>query len=170
MGVRPDFASVVSASWRFDFKLLIVLVLAVSAAPLVLRSSRPAGRLGARVLSLAVAPLLLAAAVGLEFYLIPQSGWAAKAIGTNAIPCVISVIVLSAAPLAAAFYALRRGAPPAPGFTGALAGLLSSGLAAALYGSHCTDDSPLFVAAWYTVGVAVVTLAGMLIGRRVLRW
>ena len=170
MGLRPDFAAVVSSSWRFDLKLLVALGLSVSAASLVLRSARPAGRPGLRVLSLAAAPLLLAAAVGLELYLSPQSAWAAKAIGNNALPCVISVIALSAAPLAAALYALRRGASPAPGFTGALAGLLSSGLAAALYGTHCTDDSPLFVAAWYTVGVAVVTLAGMMIGRRVLRW
>jgi hypothetical protein len=39
-----------------------------------------------------------------------------------------------------------------------------------LYASHCTDDSPLFVATWYSIGTAVVTALGALIGARVLRF
>jgi hypothetical protein len=39
-----------------------------------------------------------------------------------------------------------------------------------LYASHCTDDSPLFVATWYPIATAVVTAAGALIGARVLRF
>jgi hypothetical protein len=51
-----------------------------------------------------------------------------------------------------------------------MAGLLSAGLAATLYASHCTDDSPLFVATWYTLGAALVTAIGALVGSRVLRF
>ena len=54
--------------------------------------------------------------------------------------------------LAAALIGLRHGAPTRPAVAGAIAGLLSAGLAATLYASHCTDDSPLFVATWYTIG------------------
>jgi hypothetical protein len=46
---------------------------------------------------------------------------------------------------------------------------LSAGLAATLYASHCTDDSPLFVATWYTIATALVTAIGALVGSRVLR-
>ena len=41
---------------------------------------------------------------------------------------------------------------------------------ATLYAFHCFDDSPLFVATWYTLATLVVTAAGALVGRRLLRW
>ncbi|RTL73692.1 MAG: DUF1109 family protein, partial [Bradyrhizobiaceae bacterium] len=43
-------------------------------------------------------------------------------------------------------------------------------LGATLYASHCADDSPLFVATWYTLAAAFVTLIGAMAGRRVLRF
>jgi hypothetical protein len=47
---------------------------------------------------------------------------------------------------------------------------LSAGLAATLYASHCTDDSPLFVATWYTIGTALLAVIGAVAGARVLRF
>jgi hypothetical protein len=47
---------------------------------------------------------------------------------------------------------------------------LSAGIAATLYASHCTDDSPLFVATWYPIGFVLMAALGALIGSRVLRW
>ena len=37
---------------------------------------------------------------------------------------------------------------------------------ATLYASHCTDDSPLFVATWYTIATALVAAVGALAGSR----
>jgi hypothetical protein len=65
---------------------------------------------------------------------------------------------------------VRHGAPARPAVAGAIAGLLSAGLAATLYASHCTDDSPLFVAAWYTIATALVTAVGALAGAKLLRY
>jgi hypothetical protein len=48
--------------------------------------------------------------------------------------------------------------------------MLSAGLAATLYASHCTDDSPLFVATWYTISTALVTAIGALAGSKLLRF
>ena len=48
--------------------------------------------------------------------------------------------------------------------------LVSAGLAATLYASHCTDDSPLFVATWYTLATALVAAIGALAGAKVLRY
>ncbi|MGB6637955.1 MAG: NrsF family protein, partial [Bradyrhizobium sp.] len=71
---------------------------------------------------------------------------------------------------AGALVGLRHGAPARPAVAGAMAGLISAGLAAALYASHCTDDSPLFVATWYPIATAMVVAAGALIGAKVLRF
>ena len=35
---------------------------------------------------------------------------------------------------------------------------------------RCPDDSPLFVAVWYLLAIAIVALTGRVIGARLLRW
>jgi hypothetical protein len=47
---------------------------------------------------------------------------------------------------------------------------VASGIGASFYAANCTDDSPLFVLAWYPIAASIVTGAGFLIGRRLLRW
>jgi hypothetical protein len=49
-------------------------------------------------------------------------------------------------------------------------GLAAGGLAAAIYALFCDQDSPLFVATWYVLGVLIVTAIGAAIGSRLLRW
>ena len=93
-----------------------------------------------------------------------------RLIGNNAWNCLTSIPLMSLPLLAAALLGLRHGAPTRPAVAGAIAGLLSAGLAATLYASHCTDDSPLFVATWYTIATALVTAIGALAGPRVLRF
>jgi hypothetical protein len=80
------------------------------------------------------------------------------------------VPALSIAPLLALLYSIRQGAPESPGLAGAVAGLSAGGIAAAIYAWHCPDDSPLFVATWYTIAIVMVTVIGFLLGRRLLRW
>jgi hypothetical protein len=53
---------------------------------------------------------------------------------------------------------------------GAVAGLAAGGIAATLYAAHCTDDSPLFVATWYTLAIAILTGTGAFAGRVFARW
>ena len=89
---------------------------------------------------------------------------------SNSRICLTAIPLLSLPLLGAALYALRQGAPTRPGFSGAVAGLLAGGMAAAIYAVHCTDDSPLFVATWYGIAIAGVSALGAILGRRVLRW
>ena len=77
---------------------------------------------------------------------------------------------MSIAPLAALIFALREGAPAHPAWTGALAGAAAAGVAATIYATNCTDDSPLFVASWYPLATLIVVAAGALAGRRFLAW
>jgi hypothetical protein len=93
-----------------------------------------------------------------------------RLVGSNSRVCMTAIPLLSLPLLAAALAALRHGAPTRPAVAGAVAGLLSAGLAATLYASHCTDDSPLFVATWYTLATLLVTAIGALAGSRVLRF
>jgi hypothetical protein len=169
LGVRPDVASAV-LTWRYDFKFVVTLTLAVTSARLVWRLARPAADARPAGLAMAAAPLLLFGAVLYELWALPTSAWLPRAIGHNSVACVISITLLSIAPLAALFYALRRGAPLRPGLAGAVAGLLASALAATLYALHCPDDSPLFGAIWYTAAMTLVAGAGWAAGRRLLRW
>ena len=90
--------------------------------------------------------------------------------GSNAAFCLKSIPFLAAAPLVAALLALRQGAPENPGLAGAAAGLFAGAIGAAFYATHCPDDSPLFVAAWYSLAIGLVAMAGALAGRRLLRW
>jgi hypothetical protein len=77
---------------------------------------------------------------------------------------------LSAVSLVAALAVLRKGAPSSPALAGATAGLLAGALSASIYATHCPDDSPLFFALWYVTALSIVVFAGLLSGRRILRW
>ena len=100
----------------------------------------------------------------------PRDTWMPRLVGRNSLVCLASVPLLAAPVLVAVLRVLQRGAPLRPALTGAVAGLLAGGLGAALYAAHCVDDSPLFVATWYTLAIALVAAAGALAGHRLLRW
>jgi hypothetical protein len=93
-----------------------------------------------------------------------------RLIGSNSRICLTAIPLMSLPLLAGALLALRHGATTRPAAAGAIAGLLSAGLAATLYASHCTDDSPLFVATWYPIAIALVAAVGALVGSKVLRF
>ena len=93
-----------------------------------------------------------------------------RLVGSNSRVCMTAIPAMSLPLLAGALIGLRHGAPARPAVAGAVAGLLSAGLAATLYASHCTDDLPLFVATWYTIATALVTAIGALAGSKLLRY
>lgn len=169
IGVRPDIAHAVGTV-RFDFKFVVTLVLAVSATGAVLRLACPGAPVGRWGRALAVAPALLGLAVLAELWAMPAESWAPRLVGTHARLCLTLIPLLAIGPLAALILALRQGAVTRPALAGAVAGLAASGIAATFYAANCTDDSPLFVAAWYPLATAIVAAAGALAGRRWLRW
>ena len=169
LGPRSDIAAA-AAMLPFIFKFVVTLVLAVAAAGLVLRLARPGAAGGAWLLALLLGPTLLALGITLELLSVPQSGWWPRLIGSNSLLCLASIPLLAAPVLAALVLALRQGAPTEPAIAGAVAGLLAGSLGAALYAAHCVDDSPLFVATWYGLAIALVTIIGALAGARLLRW
>lgn len=168
-GIRSDFLSSLDDP-RVIFKFTLSLVTAAAAAVAAMRLSRPGVRLGGALWALVALPLLVAAGVAAELVTTDAGDWATAAMGSNSIRCLTMVPLLAAAPLVASFVVLRRGAPTRPAVAGALAGLAAAGLGAALYAAYCADDSPLFVAIWYTLAIGLVAGAGALFGNRLLRW
>jgi hypothetical protein len=169
VGPRPDIAAA-AHTMRFDLKFANTFALLLPSALLCLRLSRPDASPGALAAWLAAPLLLLAGAVAMELITVTPSLWMTRLVGTNALHCLTEIPWLSIAPLAALIFALRAGAPRHPALTGALAGAASAGIAATVYATRCTDDSPLFVASWYPLATLIVVAAGALAGRRFLRW
>jgi hypothetical protein len=170
LGLRPHLLSLAGDDPRIFFKIGLMALLAALTLPLMLRLIRPGAKPRGVALALTVVPALLLAAILLELLTIPEADWGQRLIGHNAMFCLKSIPLLALAPFCALLLALRDGAPSHPALAGAAAGLLAGAIGAALYATHCPDDSPLFVAAWYSLGIAIVTAAGALIGSRLLRW
>jgi hypothetical protein len=169
LGMRPDIATAVYSPF-FDFKFVITIALASAAAALSLHLSRPEASLRGWIWLLAVPAGLLGIGIAADFAVHQRSGWVSRLTGTNSMVCMTSIPLLSLPLLAAALLTLRRGATTRPAITGTFAGLMSGGVAATLYAMHCGDDSPLFVATWYTLGFAMIAAIGALAGRRLLRF
>ncbi len=168
LGVRKDFVAALG-TWRFDLKLVLVLLALVLAFGLCRALGRPVAppHPGRRLLPLVA---LAAAAVAIELLVVPPVFWETRLVGSNALICLTAIPALALAPLAAVLVALRSAAPASPTLAGAAAGLLAATAAASLYAFHCFDDSPLFVATWYTLAAIPVVAIGAIAGRRLLRW
>lgn len=169
LGPRPDLMAVVGDG-RFLFKFVVTLSLALVSALLVWRLARPGAPTRLQTVVLASVPLILAAGVLAELIVLPRPSWTTKLIGSNGAVCLVSIPFFALPMLIAQVMALRHGAPTRPVLTGVVAGLFAGGVAAAIYAAHCPDDSPLFVATWYSLGIAIVAVAGGVLGRFALRW
>jgi len=132
--------------------------------------ARPGGEVGTKIVWAAwpLAALLLLALASL--LLAPLWHWRSMALGDQWLECLISIPLLAIGPFAIVVWAVRRMAPTDLPGAGALIGLVSGGMSAAGYARHCTDDSLLFLSLWYGAGIAICTLAGALVGPRLLRW
>lgn len=169
LGIRPDILAA-GQTPRLLFKVLLAFALLCCAAAAVFRVGRPDASLGSWRIVFAALAFALGIAVATELIVTPEHQWSARLVGENAIICLVVIPTLALAPLTVLLLALRNGAPSHPGLAGAVAGLAASGIAATLYAIHCPDDSPLFVAAWYSLATAVVVSAGYFLGSRLLRW
>jgi hypothetical protein len=152
LGVRPD------------------VMTAIAAIAISLHLSRPEASLQGWAWLLLIPAGLLVIGISGEMMVPQRLPMMTRLVGNNSRLCMTAIPVMSLPLLAAALIGLRHGAPTRPAVTGAIAGLLSAGLAATLYASHCTDDSPLFVATWYTMAAALVAAIGALAGSKVLRF
>jgi hypothetical protein len=169
LGPRSDIAQV-SGEFSFLFKFVVTLTLALTATWLACRLARPGADLKLAAFALLAAPVILGLAVLAEFMTVEPAMRTTKIVGTSWLSCVTFIPLLSLPVLAAALIALRHGAPTRPALTGAVAGLIAGGFGATIYAAYCIEDSPFFLATWYTLAITGVAIVGGLVGARVLRW
>jgi hypothetical protein len=165
---RPDIAIALNSP-GFCLKVAAASCLALTAATLLGELARPVPRRRSLAL-LALAPLLVVAGVVIELVVLPSATWHARLVGRNAGHCLALIPMLAAAPAACLIVALRRAAPARTELAGAVVGLAAGGIGAILYALTCPDDSPLFVAAWYSFAIVIVSGACSMASRHRLRW
>jgi hypothetical protein len=168
-GVRPDVMTAMHNPF-FGLKFVETLALAITAIAVSLHLSRPEASFRGWAWLLLIPVGILAAGILSEMMIPQRVPMMTRLIGSNSRVCMVAIPLMSVPLLAGALIGLRHGAPTQPAVAGAVAGLLSAGLAATLYASHCTDDSPLFVATWYTIATALVTAIGALAGSKILKF
>jgi hypothetical protein len=169
LGVRPDVMTAMRNPF-FDLKFVVTLAMAISAMVVSLHLSRPEVSLNGWAWLMLIPAGLVAAGIGSEMMMPQRLPMMTRLIGNNSRICMTAIPLMSLPILAGALVGLRHGAPTRPALAGAIAGLMSAGLAATLYAAHCTDDSPLFVATWYSIATALVVAVGALAGAKLLRF
>ena len=169
MGLRPDLAVAVDGI-SFWMKSAYTVALAALAYIAAASLAHPERSRVSVVALLSIPFATLAAIAVFQLALIPRAEWAHAALGFSWRGCTISIVMLALPLLVALTAAYRRFAPVHLRSAGTAVGALSGAIAAALYALHCPETSPLFVAIWYSLGIAVPAVAGRLLGPRLLRW
>ena len=167
--LRPNLGEAMH-SFPFMLKPLEMGILVVASAMTLVRLAKPGASLGRVLWVAAVVPAIMVAALGFELVTVPRVQWLDRLAGMHWQVCLMNMVILSLPILGALLFGLRYGAPTRPSLAGAGAGLLAGAIAASLYISHCPDDSPIFVAAWFTLAIAIETGIGAAAGHRLLRW
>lgn len=169
LGFRTDLTQVGPVIF-LAAKLAFAIGIAILASIYLVKLARPGGE-GRMAITWAALPLgatMLLAVISLAFA--PASHWPMMIMGDQWLECLLSIPVIAIVPFAAVIWVMRRMAPTDLTRAGALAGLVAGGLSATGYALHCTGDSLPFVALWYGGTIVLCTLAGAMLGPRLLRW
>ena len=168
LGLRPlDQAMETRAFWM---KAAYTGVLAMSAIWAVLRLARPGGRVGAAGWVGVIAGVAMLGLALAEFLQARPSEQLALWLGASWNHCPFRILALATPIYLAIGLGLRRLAPTRPTMAGAAAGFLAGSLGAVAYQLHCPETGAMFVATWYSLGVALSAALGALTGRWWLRW
>ncbi|MGB8398544.1 NrsF family protein, partial [Bradyrhizobium sp.] len=128
LGVRPDAMTAIHNPF-FDLKFAVTLALAISACAVSLHLSRPEASLRGLGWCLLIPAGMLVAAIGSEMMMPQRLPMMTRLVGHNSRVCMTAIPALSLPILAGALIGLRHGAPARPAVAGAVAGLMSAGLA-----------------------------------------
>lgn len=169
LGGRTDIRSAETLGFMIA-KIAFAVAVAALALIYLIRFARPTGR---RRASMALVALPFVGIVGLAAISLsnaPALHWQSMFLGDEWLECLLSIPLIAIVPFALVIWAVRQAAPTDLRRAGALAGLVAGGMSAVGYALHCGADSLPFVAVWYSGTILLCTLAGALLGPRLLRW
>lgn len=167
IGPAPAEMLASAALWT---KLGYSALLALAAAWLAARLARPASRTAAPWWLVCGVVAAMAALGAVSLVATPAGERLAYLLGYSSLQCPWNVLLLSLPALGASLWALRGLAPTRPRLAGMAAGLLAGSLGAFGYALACPEVSIAFVAAWYSLGIALSAALGALLGPWALRW
>jgi len=168
LGPRHDLVHAVTG-FGLLMKLAYTFMIAAFGFWIVERAGRPGTDMARPVLMLAL-PLLAIALLAALQMAAPGADIRHLVMGRSSRVCAVLVAMTALPTLVAAFWALRQLAPTRLGLAGAGAGLFAGGVGAFVYAFHCPETAAPFVAIWYTLGIALTTGIGGILGPRLLRW
>ena len=169
LGVRADIADAVRLP-MFWLKLAFPVCLAGAAFVAATRLARPGARLGKTPLA-QVAPIAVVwAMAAYALATAAPDARGALLLGQTWTVCPGLIALLSLPVLVGTLWAMKGLAPTQPILAGAAAGLLAGAVATAVYALHCPEMAAPFLATWYLAGMLIPTVAGALLGPRLLRW
>ena len=169
LGPRWDFHEPTAFQFLL-LKLAFGVAVMLLGTVFLIKHLRPGGEFRSWAV-LAGAPLVVALALAaLNLISMPLAHWDHMVLGHDWLECLISIPIIAVLPFAVIMWAVRMAAPTDLARTGALAGLVAGGISAIAYALHCTDDSLPFVALWYGGTIVLCTIAGAMLGPRLLRW
>lgn len=168
LGPRPEIGEAIQSA-PFWIKAGYTFVIGTAGLFALERLGRPGATAVSPFAVVLVAFPVLALAAGLELAMSPSVDRSQLWLGSSASVCPWTIVVLSVPLLVAAFLALRQLAPTRYAAAGTAAGLMAGGYGAFIYSLHCTEYGIPFLATWYTLGIFLVALVGMLLSG-LLRW
>jgi hypothetical protein len=169
LGIRADLTTT-RATVFLLLKVAFALAVVGLAIRYLTRLARPGAEGGISPLAIAVPFAAIALFGAISLGGAPSSHWDRMLLGDQWLECLLSIPIIAIVPFAVTIFAVRRAAPTNLVRTGAVAGLIAGGVSAMAYAFHCTDDSLPFVAVWYGGTIVLCTLAGAVLGPRLLRW
>lgn len=169
LGVRADLTTIQAVAFLL-LKLAFALAVVGVAVLYLTRLARPGAGRGMSPLTIAVPFAAIALLGAISLGDAPSSHWNRMIFGDAWLECLLSIPIIAVLPFAVTILAIRRAAPTNLVRSGAVAGLIAGGVSAMAYALHCTDDSLPFVAVWYGGTIVLCTLAGAVLGPRLLRW
>jgi hypothetical protein len=168
-GIRTDL-SAPNALTYFCAKIVFAAVIILAGTAYLLRLARPGVVSPTTSALVPWPPVAVASLATVSLVSAPLWHWHNMAMGDGWLECLVSIPIIAVVPFAAVVWAVRRMAPTDLARTGAVAGFVAGGMSAAGYALHCTDDSLPFIALWYGGAIVMCTLAGAVLGPRLLRW
>ena len=158
--MRPGFATQLAAEPRF----LLESVLGLAVGVLAIRATAGLGIPSPRSALRQAAPalLLFVAWVGVYVYGLYDPALAPSMVGKREY-CYLQTLIYAGPPLAAGLWLVRRAAPLARVWTGALAGAAAASLPALMMQLACMYD-PAHILSHHIAPIAAAALAGGLLG------
>ena len=169
LGIRTDLAQA-AGELMFWLKPAFAACLALAGLIATERLARPGMRLGLVWAALATPVLALWLVATVMLINAAPAHRADLILGDTWKECPFNIAFISLPLFAATLWALKGLAPTRLAIAGASAGLLAGALGALVYALHCPESTAPFLAVWYVLGIAIPTLAGAVLGPRLLRW